>query len=595
MTTPATGLKRNGLPVQARVVCDESDIASSTILERLEALVISAMETSLGKDVHICSELVRLRDSRGQTGVVLPGVKALTVLLREGQGYVCDTHLSSEFVKQVISRVDTLMGSSTHLRIEREDFPGIEAVGPHGSPIGMVVYIPDSQYHLRLYTFTETGETYVPSTRFRYISKDNAPCWILECCDSATSARARLLIDQKTLREQHQRMKSGKTHGFSLLLRDLMRNAVALAQQLPENPEPASKKLFYPGIFDLAGDVRQHYNEKVDRFKAQDQSEAGGVRKYNNLIKSVIINEFVNASRSPRDAGAPCILDLACGHGQDLQKYAKKFPRLYIGVDISDAALKEAQRRHTDMRQRYPARFLQGNLLMAQTFEEIRRTADIFGVTGTGGLFDTVSMQLSLHYLIGTREGAKSLVQMISGLLKPGGRFIATFPCCERIAGRMRGLHKSAAIVEGTPIFEFGNDLYRVKIPLASLARIVPSLTDTLKPDASDEELESLVEALDIDEVSERLSTEWGIPYSFWLIETIDDQEEYVVPLKELVAVMDECGLDVALSGNFAEILQQYNHSPVIAGFNKTNNGLTLSPNEEEIFRFYRTLVAQKR
>jgi hypothetical protein len=144
-------------------------------------------------------------------------------------------------------------------------------------------------------------------------------------------------------------------------------------------------------------------------------------------------------------------------------------------------------------------------------------------------------------------------------------------------------------------MFEFGNDLYRVKIPLASLARIVPNLADTLKPDLSDDELESVVEALDIDEVSERLSTEWGIPYSFWLIETIDDQEEYVVPLKELVAVMDECGLDVALSGNFAEILQQYNHSPVTAGFNKTNNGLTLSPNEEEIFRFYRTLVAQKR
>ena len=75
---------------------------------------------------------------------------------------------------------------------------------------------------------------------------------------------------------------------------------------------------------------------------ARDDEDGGRLRRHNNRVKAVLIDEQV-----PKNAR---VLDLACGHGQDMGKYAKKDLQIWVGIDSAEGAVEEGQRRAKDMK-----------------------------------------------------------------------------------------------------------------------------------------------------------------------------------------------------------------------------------------------------
>ena len=63
----------------------------------------------------------------------------------------------------------------------------------------------------------------------------------------------------------------------------------------------------------------------------------------NNFIKTLLIKESVGRRRDQS------VLDLCCGVGGDLDKWQKQNIAHYVGSDLSDTSVIEAQRRHKEM------------------------------------------------------------------------------------------------------------------------------------------------------------------------------------------------------------------------------------------------------
>ena len=595
MSTPqvsASVANKNSLPVQIRAVTNVDDQKFVDVLERVEQTLLSCISTSK-TGVSLSAQIVYLQDVRGPNRIVLPVETAPAILFREGRSYVTNSRMEDHSADMLRNQLESLLKTAEPGRMTKEDKVTEFGFNQQESrlPADFVIYVPSSDCHVKVMIIGTPPSSAMDVTRFTY-SKENVPLWYVDLT-SGDEKQVWVSLCESTLAAQYSRMQAGQSHGVTLLVRDFLRNAIAVAKSLNTTEKSKDSKLFFPGVFDLAADVKQHYNEKVGRFVSQEHSEAGGIRKYNNLIKSVLLNHFVSGGSGTARSG-PVILDLACGHGQDLMKYKNKYPKFYLGLDISQEALNEARRRYKSSNNiKYPADFMQGNLMLPETFTEIRQRAQAYGITDEAP-FDIVSMQLALHYIVGSENDARNFFSQIFALLKPGGRFIATFPCCNRIARRLRDLK---FIPDDTNFDElyFGNDTYRVTFKSDEICRIVPKLEPVISQH-SEEVLDKELEEIDFEQVATDLGETWGAQYKFYLVQTIDNQEEYVVPNLALEQMFKEMKVDTEMTANFAEVIAHYaeNESPVIRDFKKHNPSLELNPDEDEVFRFYRAIVVRK-
>jgi SAM-dependent methyltransferase len=551
--TPQTqNVAKNMLPFQHRAVVSPEELRFEPITEQVEAMINE-------KNASVVAQVVRLKDPKGEADISLPILTVPALLMREGRDYVCDSELEVSDVARVHDNLIDLLPKLGSAKIRRIEESTERGTGSAGKTLAdFVIYVPGSGYHVRLlFTTVSPAES---AESFLY-AKDGVDLWQIRLSENKLSFQ----MNAETVKFQFLRKSSGQSHGLSLMVRDFVGNCLNLVKFLNNS---LNSKFHYPGIFDLAGDVRTHYDTKMDRFKAQNQSEVGGVRKYNNLIKTILLSQFVPTR-------GPVVLDLACGHGQDLQKYRGKQPRLYIGVDISSQALAEAKRRHGQLKkhERYPAEFICGNLNLPETVNQIRSACESHGLVDDHP-FDVVSIQLALHYLVGGEAECRGFLGLVANWLKPGGRFIATFPCAERIANRIKLIRPDETG------FSFGNELYKVSFARDELGKIIP---------VGEEEIDKSVESADFGEISEKLNREFGIRYTFYLTDTIDHQEEYVVPLQSLTDAAAGRGMEIEKSGNFSEILHEYSE------FKIKSNLTELDEHENEIFIFYRGLVLKKK
>lgn len=124
------------------------------------------------------------------------------------------------------------------------------------------------------------------------------------------------------------------------------------------------------------------------------------IKSFNNWIKAVLINKYCtlrsNEVRKALDLRSNTtqktlhVLDIGCGHGQDIGKWGKNSVAQIVGVDVSDKALDT-----------YVNRWKTSELydftpihMSASNPELYRRIS--------GSYYDIVSAQLSLHYLFGS-------------------------------------------------------------------------------------------------------------------------------------------------------------------------------------------------
>ena len=90
------------------------------------------------------------------------------------------------------------------------------------------------------------------------------------------------------------------------------------------------------------------YDAQLGNTKETDREDSDTifVKRFNNFIKSQLINHF--CFFSGMGGRHLSILDLCCGRGGDLGKWAKNEIAHYVGVDLSRPLVVEAQRRYIE-------------------------------------------------------------------------------------------------------------------------------------------------------------------------------------------------------------------------------------------------------
>ncbi|KAH8045552.1 mRNA (guanine-N7-)-methyltransferase [Aureococcus anophagefferens] len=144
------------------------------------------------------------------------------------------------------------------------------------------------------------------------------------------------------------------------------------------------------------------------------------------------------ARRRPRRPGGPLsVLDLACGKGGDLSKWANAKPTNYVGVDIAKQSLDDAAGRLRGMGNKLagvPCRLVEASLGNTSLVDGESAFATWDGSCDGGAwssrprplqrdAFHVASMQFAIHYMFETRPRAEALFRDLGLALRAGGRF----------------------------------------------------------------------------------------------------------------------------------------------------------------------------
>ncbi|KAK9447799.1 mRNA capping enzyme-domain-containing protein [Limtongia smithiae] len=250
--------------------------------------------------------------------------------------------------------------------------------------------------------------------------------------------------------------------------------------------------------------VRQHYNARPDQGVAiRQNSPIIQLKNYNNFIKSVIIKRFAT-----RD---DIVLDMGCGKGGDLLKWDIAGIKGYIGIDIADVSIQQAQdRAHKMRRRKFWVEFFTGDAfgrsLDSQLPREMMRA--VFPV-------DIVTMQFCLHYAFESEAKARQMLENVSHSLRRGGKFIGTIPSSDALAEYIRKLPKDEK--------EWGNSVYSIRFFND------PPRDGVFRPP-------------------------FGHRYSFFLQDAVEDVPEYVVPFEIFRALAEDYKLELVYRKSFHQV-----------------------------------------
>ncbi|AMD21301.1 HER022Cp [Eremothecium sinecaudum] len=253
--------------------------------------------------------------------------------------------------------------------------------------------------------------------------------------------------------------------------------------------------------------VREHYNERTFHAKRYNRnfSPIIKLRNFNNAIKYMLIDKYTRPGN--------VVLELGCGKGGDLRKYGSCGISQFIGIDISNESIREAQRRYRNMKDLdYQVILITGDCfgeslgVAVQSFPECRFPCDV------------VSTQFCLHYAFETEEKARRAILNVAKSLKIDGFFFGTIPDAEFIRYK---LNKFPPDVEKP---SWGNSIYKVSFPNNAYKM-------------NDCEFES----------------PYGNMYTYWLEDAIDNVPEYVIPFETLRNLCDEYGMELEMQKPFNE------------------------------------------
>lgn len=195
----------------------------------------------------------------------------------------------------------------------------------------------------------------------------------------------------------------------------------------------------------------------------RQESPIIGLKSFNNWVKSVLITRFAHPvlQRSQvsrgyggggggggrRGGGRGKVLDMGCGKGGDMNKWAKARVQeiLCVGtsyswnftsrfathkimnrLDIADVSVNQARGRYESMGGRFDASFA-----ALDCYTEPLNKA--FSPERLSTPLDVVSMQFCMHYAFESETKARCMLDNVSRYLRPGGVFIGTIPNAERL------------------------------------------------------------------------------------------------------------------------------------------------------------------
>ncbi|KAJ5292907.1 uncharacterized protein N7443_008860 [Penicillium atrosanguineum] len=327
--------------------------------------------------------------------------------------------------------------------------------------------------------------------------------------------------------------------------------------------------------------VRSHYNAVPQRGREwrKTDSKIKGLRSFNNWVKSTLIQKFSpseefvaqhNDSKDwAEDSVGPSIsevrpllvLDLGCGKGGDLGKWAQtpQAVELYVGLDPANVSIEQARDRYSQMlRQRGRRPQFHGEFFTKDCFGEFLGDVPIIQQVGIdpnagpggsmmasrwgGGGFDVVTSMFAIHYAFETEEKARQMLSNVAGCLKKGGRFIAVCPNSDVIASKVSAWHKQRkereagkpaeteapedGEVEEDDRTEWGNDIYRVRFPGKTPEDGI------FRPP-------------------------FGWKYTYFMQEAVEEVPEFVVPWEAFRALTEDYNLELQYRKPFLDIWEE--------------------------------------
>mmetsp|Transcript_101463 Transcript_101463/g.293512 ORF Transcript_101463/g.293512 Transcript_101463/m.293512 type:complete len:634 (-) Transcript_101463:73-1974(-) len=564
-----------------------------------------------GSSLLLTVALGRLVGKGNDLDVVLP---IASEALLEGQGHDFSPALPPESFAALAARLEEERSSWQRTLTSARRWADVSVVqraspAPLEPRATMTMYCPAGKFHYQLRIRNADSSPNPASTGlmrevvYTFAKDANAEgmWWSVAlrgdpvATDSALSVE--LSLNPRLLWGQHMRMRAGQRHAFSIAIRDLLRNARSLLAFL-RGARPVewsqATRCYYPGLLDSSSDVKQFYSERAQVNTPPPKTGSGvtsaalsrsveqtqKIRKYNNLVKVLQIEEFVDCMPSPLR-----VLDLGCGRGQDLYKWAREFRTVlvksYVGIDFAEEAVEEARRRYETRKRQarhaavgggeeYSAVFHCGDLRDAAVFERLPADGH--------AQFDVISMQFVLNYIASSEACMRDLFTRIHGLLRPGGRVLASIANSDALGECFaRGMEASrAAPSVSDAAAEVGNSLYRLCFQHEVWRRV----------DINDEAA-----------FEEAFSRRWGYPYLFSLVGAVGSQEEYNVPWEAFEELVTGLGFRVLLDGRFPEVHSAYversrYHRTV---FSQDPSCRTpLSQEEEELFGLYSAFVLER-
>jgi len=263
-----------------------------------------------------------------------------------------------------------------------------------------------------------------------------------------------------------------------------------------------------------------------------------GLKNFNNWVKSVIISRFAQpvlaAAPFVRGArGKGKVLDMGCGKGGDMMKWAKARIRELVAVDIAAVSVDQAEDRWQTMRSpKFQASFAAldcYNDSLSQGFHDRPYVLE--------HPFDVVSMQFCMHYAFESEEKARQMLDNVSRWMRPGGVFLGTIPNAEQLmyVHLISSYPKDHFLIlwfEGRDSLEesddltFGNPIYNIRFE----TQTHPSL--------------------------------YGHKYWFYLQDAVEDVPEYVVHWDNFVNLASEYDLYPAYKAEFHEVFSEHQEHP---------------------------------
>lgn len=230
---------------------------------------------------------------------------------------------------------------------------------------------------------------------------------------------------------------------------------------------------------DAAHDPRFHYDTLAPQSLEQRCGSATvRLRNFNSFAKAVLIEHCLSELRTRTGCeGRPlAVLDLGCGKGGDLKKFANCQVTHFCGVDISFGALEELVRRVAGIvadakRAKHgplgeaglPLREI--SVLHADAWrDDLPAALDRRARHGVARLgprheawFHVASSQMACHYAFESEASAERMLRNAAGRLCEGGVLVATLPDAQRILAAQR-----AARARGGVAPRIGNELFEI-------------------------------------------------------------------------------------------------------------------------------------
>jgi len=303
-------------------------------------------------------------------------------------------------------------------------------------------------------------------------------------------------------------------------------------------------------------DPRLHYSNRASQSQeTRLQSPTVRLRNFNSFAKAILLEQYLSYVKRNAGGDVPIsVLDIGCGKGGDLKKFANCGVTEYCGADVSRRSLEVLISRVKDLRQN-AERARHGLLASGMPLrevsvihadcwkEDLQKVLDLQARHATARLgalkqtwFHLISSQMACHYAFESQESAETLLRNVSARLCNGGYFVGTVPDGTRIVAAQR----KALELGSRP--QLGNQLYSIEFEAQEWAKVVAA-PELWEKHTSTEVVDSKV---------------FGVNYNFSLVDAVDTCREPLVHFGSLVTLARKYGLSLCMGPQpLAELVSQ--------------------------------------